>query len=352
MGDAGARGGPGRRDGPRDALHRRHHRSARPRLHGQRAGRRRAAGRVPAQPARGASERRRRRAAPRRRRHLRERDRLEYLGRCPGRRRLQRARLRRTRRRQPRVRLRGGRHRILEPRRHARHARRAQGSGRAGTVSLSRGQPDRRGDGKSGAVAERPAVHAGRRRRPPSGNSRRHDPLRTHEDHCRQRSGTRHDGARTRRRERGTASAPARRRPGAGARARRRRVLSVRRPHGPLVVRRRRRDLPTGPAAAARPRRCDRRRSHPPGGGARGGRHPDRPGPFARQNVRARRSDRRTRHRRRGCPALPAPGGLRLRRRGRVVLRDRRRRARVLRERPGPSGPNGGRRNATGARAG
>ena len=102
-----------------------------------------------------------------------------------------RAGLRRAGHRQSRVRLRSARHPI-RGRRAARPARRAQGGGRPRAVSVPRGEPDRRGHGTPGGVAERPAVHRRRRRGPARRHRGRDDLRRAPHDPRRQRPGASH----------------------------------------------------------------------------------------------------------------------------------------------------------------
>ena len=80
-----------------------------------------------------------------------------------------------------------------------RPARRAQGARRPGAVSLSRGEPDRRGDGPAGRVAQRSAIGARRGGRHQGRHRRRDDDRRAAVDPRRQRAGTADRAARRRR---------------------------------------------------------------------------------------------------------------------------------------------------------
>ena len=71
-----------------------------------------------------------------------------------------------------------------------RSARRSQGARGPGAVPLPRGEPDRRGDGPAGRVAERPAIGDRGRRRDQGRHRRSHDDRRAAVDPRGQRAGT------------------------------------------------------------------------------------------------------------------------------------------------------------------
>ena len=145
--------------------------------------------RIREQSARGPRVRRRGGPADRLRRHVSGRRRVESQRGRPHRRRLQRDGVHRGGHRQPRFRFRIGR--LADGATVAgRSARRSQSARRPGAISLPRGELDRRSDGPSGRVAERPAVGARRRGRDQGRHCRRHDDRCAEVDPRRQRSGT------------------------------------------------------------------------------------------------------------------------------------------------------------------